>query len=154
MSSQEDENQKQEKVIIMTNEVTLAQEPQNTGAIRAFIDTSTEVGQIALYTAINNAEQLNKHLGEPLEVKSVVSQMVAMADENTGEVRDAIRTIFVTSDNKAYSATSDAIASAVNTMFGIFGTPDTWKEPKHIVVNERRSRKGNRYYAMELLPSK
>lgn len=138
----------------MTNEIALAQEPQSTGAIRAFIDTTTEEGQVALYTAINNAEPLNAHLGEPLEIKSVVSQKVAMTDDNTGEVRDAIRTIFVTADNSAYSATSDSIASSVNTMFGIFGTPDTWRSPKTIVVNERRSRKGNRYYAMEILPTK
>ena len=138
----------------MTNEIALAQEPQNTGAIRAFIDTSTEEGQVALYTAINNAEPLNEHLGEPIEVKSVVSQKVAMTDDNTGEVRDAVRTIFVTTDGKAYSATSESIASSVNTMLSIFGTPDTWKAPKAIVVNERRSRKGNRYYAMEIVLSR
>lgn len=119
------------------------------GTVQHFIDTSTREGKIKLYSALQNAEKLEEHLNEPLEMVNAVAQAVQVTSDQTGEVSNTVRVIIVTADNKAYSATSPALAASLNTMFGIFGTPNTWTEPLPIKVVERRSRRGLRFYTIE-----
>lgn len=119
------------------------------GTVQHFIDTSTREGKIKLYSALQNAEKLEEHLNEPLQMVNAVAQAVQVTSDRTGEVSNTVRVIIVTADNKAYSATSPALAASLNTMFGIFGTPNTWETPLPIKVVERRSRRGLRFYTIE-----
>lgn len=119
------------------------------GTVQHFIDTSTREGKIKLYSALQNAEKLDEHLNEPLAMVNAVAQAVQVTDEQTGEVSNTVRVIIVTADNKAYAATSPTLAAGLNTMFGIFGTPNTWDEPLIIRVVERRSRRGFKFFSIE-----
>lgn len=119
------------------------------GTVQHFIDTSTREGKIKLYSALQNAEKLDEHLNEPLDMVNAVAQAVQVTDDQTGEVSNTVRVIIVTADNKAYAATSPTLAAGLNTMFGIFGTPNTWTEPLTIKVIERRSRRGFKFFSIE-----
>lgn len=119
------------------------------GTVQHFIDTSTREGKIKLYSALQNAEKLDEHLNESLAMVNAVAQAVQVTDDQTGEVSNTVRVIIVTADNKAYAATSPTLAAGLNTMFGIFGTPNTWTEPLTIKVVERRSRRGFRFFTVE-----
>lgn len=119
------------------------------GTVQHFIDTSTREGKIKLYSALQNAEKLDEHLNEPLAMVNAVAQAVQVTDDQTGEVSNTVRVIIVTADNKAYAATSPTLAAGLNTMFGIFGTPNTWTEPLTIKVVERRSRRGFKFFTVE-----
>lgn len=119
------------------------------GTVQHFIDTSTREGKIKLYSALQNAEKLDEHLNESLAMVNAVAQAVQVTDDQTGEVSNTVRVIIVTADNKAYAATSPTLAAGLNTMFGIFGTPNTWTEPLTIKVVERRSRRGFKFFTVE-----
>lgn len=119
------------------------------GTVQHFIDTSTREGKIKLYSALQNAEKLDEHLNEPLDMVNAVAQAVQVTDDQTGEVSNTVRVIIVTADNKAYAATSPTLAAGLNTMFGIFGTPNVWDEPLTIKVIERRSRRGFKFFSIE-----
>ena len=119
------------------------------GTVQHFIDTSTREGKIKLYSALQNAEKLDEHLNEPLDMVNAVAQAVQVTDDQTGEVSSTVRVIIVTADNKAYAATSPTLAAGLNTMFGIFGTPNAWTEPLTIKVVERRSRRGFKFFSIE-----
>lgn len=119
------------------------------GTVQHFIDTSTREGKIKLYSALQNAEKLDEHLNEPLAMVNAVAQAVQVTDDQTGEVSNTVRVIIVTADNKAYAATSPTLAAGLNTMFGIFGTPNVWDEPLTIKVIERRSRRGFKFFSIE-----
>lgn len=119
------------------------------GTVQHFIDTSTREGKIKLYSALQNAEKLDEHLNEPLAMANAVAQAVQVTDDQTGEVSTTVRVIIVTADGKAYAATSPTLAAGLNTMFGIFGTPNTWDEPLAIKVVERRSRRGFKFFSIE-----
>lgn len=119
------------------------------GTVQHFIDTSTREGKIKLYSALQNAEKLDEHLNEPLAMVNAVAQAVQVTDDQTGEVSNTVRVIIVTADNKAYAATSPTLAAGLNTMFGIFGTPNAWTEPLTIKVIERRSRRGFKFFSIE-----
>lgn len=134
-----------------SNTTLVAFNTENTelGTVQHFIDTSTREGKIKLYSALQNAEKLDEHLNEPLEMVNAVAQAVQVTDDQTGEVSNTVRVIIVTADNKAYAATSPTLAAGLNTMFGIFGTPNVWTEPLTIKVIERRSRRGFKFFSIE-----
>ena len=119
------------------------------GTVQHFIDTSTREGKIKLYSALQNAEKLDEHLNEPMDMVNAVAQSVQVTDDQTGEISNTVRVIITTADNKAYAATSPTLAAGLNTMFGIFGTPNTWTEPLCIKVIERRSRRGFKFFSIE-----
>lgn len=119
------------------------------GTVQHFIDTSTFEGKVKLYSALRNAEKLSDHLNEPLHMVNAVAQSVQVTDEQTGEISNSARVIIVTDDDKAYSATSPTLLASLNTMFGIFGTPNTWGKPLAIKVVEHRSRRGYKFYSIE-----
>ena len=95
------------------------------GTVQHFIDTSTFEGKIKLYSALQNSEKLSDHLNEPLHMVNAVALSVQVTDEQTGEAFNSVRVIIVTDDDKAYAATSPTLLAGLNTMFGIFGTPNT-----------------------------
>jgi hypothetical protein len=140
-------------MIYMENNSTalVAFNTENTelGTVQHFIDTSTREGKIKLYSALQNAEKLDEHLNESLAMVNAVAQAVQVTDDQTGEVSNTVRVIIVTADNKAYAATSPTLAAGLNTMFGIFGTPNTWTEPLTVKVVERRSRRGFKFFTVE-----
>ena len=119
------------------------------GTVQHFIDTSTFDGKVRLYSALQNAEKLADHLNEPLHMVNVVAQSVQVTDEQTGEMINSARVIIVTDDDKAYAATSPTLLAGINTMFGIFGTPNTWEKPIVVKVVECRSRRGYKFYSIE-----
>lgn len=119
------------------------------GTVQHFIDTSTFDGKVKLYSALQNAEKLADHLNEPLHMVNAVAQSVQVTDEQTGEMTSSARVIIVTDDDKAYAATSPTLLAGLNTMFGIFGTPNTWKQPIAVKVVEHRSRRGYKFYSIE-----
>lgn len=123
------------------------------GTVQHFIDTSTREGKIKLYAALQNAEKLDEHLNEALLMTNAVAQAVQVTDDQTGEISNTVRVILVTADGKAYAATSPTLAAGLNTMFGIFGTPNTWTEPLAIRVVERRSRRGFKFFSIEPVES-
>ena len=134
-----------------TNNALVAFNTENTelGTVQHFIDTSTREGKFKLYSALQNAEKLDEHLNEPLNMTNAVAQAVQVTDDQTGEVSNTVRVIIVTDDGKAYAATSPTLAAGLNTMFGIFGTPNTWDAPLAIKVVERRSRRGFKFFSIE-----
>jgi hypothetical protein len=119
------------------------------GTVQHFIDTSTREGKIKLYSALQNAEKLDEHLNETMLMSNAVAQAVQVTDDQTGEVSTTVRVVIVTADGKAYAATSPTLAAGLNTMFGIFGTPNTWDAPLAIKVVERRSRRGFKFFSIE-----
>lgn len=133
------------------NAALVAFNTENTelGTVQHFIDTSTREGKIKLYSALQNAGKLDEHLNEPLAMVNAVAQAVQVTDEQTGEISNTVRVIILTADNKAYAATSPTLAAGLNTMFGIFGTPNVWTEPLTIQVVERRSRRGFKFFSIE-----
>lgn len=124
------------------------------GTVQHFIDTSTREGKIKLYSALQNAEKLDEHLNEPLNMTNAVAQAVQVTDDQTGEISNTVRVIIVTDEGKVYAAISPTLVAGLNTMFGIFGTPNTWTEPLCIKIIERRSRRGFKFFSIEPVDEK
>ena len=120
------------------------------GTVQHFIDTSTAAGKAKLYNALQNNEKISDHLGEVINAANVIAQRVQVQNDETGEVNDTVRIIIVGDDGTSYAATSPTLASAFNTLFGVFGTPDHWERPLPIEITEEKSRKGFRFFNVKI----
>lgn len=110
-------------------------------------DDGSRKSKVAIFNAINSAdESLGDHIGEVLEVVNVVAHPVELADEETGELITALRTVLVTKDGKTYTAVSQGVTSALSRIFSIIGMPDggAWeKEPVKMKIKQVKTRNGN-----------
>lgn len=107
---------------------------------------------IAIYNAINNkGDSLDDHKGEVIEVVNVAAHPVTLADENTGELVEALRVVLIDKNGKNYDAVSQGIASSLQKIFGIVGMPPWNTEPLRIKVVEQKTRKGFKTNTIELV---
>ena len=118
-------------------------------AVSHFFDTSTMDGKMALYNAMQTSGKVDDHLNEPLHVTNVLAQSVEVANAETGEINSSTRVV-IHAEEGDFAATSPTLAHAFGNLFAIFGTPDTWSAPLELKVVEKRSRRGYKFFDIEL----
>ena len=107
-------------------------------------DDGTRKSKVAIYNAVNGAdESIADHIGETLEVVDVVAHPVTITDEETGEILEALRTVLVTKDGKAYTAVSQGITNSLARIFSIVGMPSWKDEPVKMKIKQVKTRNGN-----------
>lgn len=119
------------------------------GAITTTFDLSTNAGKMKAFAATQNAEPIEKHLGEKIALANVVLQPVSVTSSLTGEIVDATRVILVGNDGKAYTTVSDTVLRDLNTLFSIFGMPSTWADPINIEVQRIKGNAGHFFYKIQ-----
>jgi hypothetical protein len=122
----------------------------NGGRLVTSIDTSTREGSIKAFNASQDPERLDEHLNEEITIKDVIMQNVQVTDEQTGEVTPSVRTILITPEGNAYSATSVGIVNSLHQIFSLFGEPQTWSEPLVVKVLQKHSRTNSMYKFLTL----
>lgn len=138
-----------ENMMVATNDVAsvdLVEQLKNpTGSFFCSIkDDGSRKSKIAIYNAVNGAdESIADHIGEVLEVVDVVAYPVTITDEETGEILEALRTVLVTKDGKAYTAVSQGITNALSRIFSIVGMPSWVDEPVKMKIKQVKTRNGN-----------
>lgn len=136
------------------NELTVANgnnfSANGTNAVSHFFDTSTMDGKMALYGAMQTTDKVDDHLNEPLHVVNVLAQAIEVANLETGEINPSTR-IVIHAEEGDFAATSPTLAHAFGNLFAIFGTPDTWNQPLTLKVVEKRSRRGYKFFDLELV---
>lgn len=108
--------------------------------------------KITVASAVSSALPVGDHLGTVFELENFIVQPIDMNDETTGEVVSVPRVILLAADGAAYYAISSAVLSSLQTITGIFGMPQTWKQPVPVKVVEVKTRKG--FKAFNLTPVK
>lgn len=120
--------------------------------VMATFDTTSEEGSDKAFNMMNDCDHgVADKLGETINLKDVLMHPVKFMDENTGEMIDGVRTVLIDADGTTYGATSSGLFNALKQFFGIKGHPITWSEPKPIKIVEKRSRKGFRFYTIQIV---
>lgn len=122
-----------------------------TNAVSHFFDTTTMDGKMALYSAMQTADKVDEHLNEPLHVINVLAQAIEVANQETGEINSSTRVV-IHAEEGDFSAASPTLAHSFGNLFAIFGTPDTWNQPLALRVVEKKSRRGYKFFDLELVP--
>lgn len=103
-----------------------------------------------IFNAVNDAENISDLNGKPFEITDMVIESAEFVNEKTGEVDQAVRTIFITPDGKAYQAFSGPVFNAAKRILTLLGVPSDWPAPLKVRVIEEG--KGiNRYYKLTLV---
>ena len=119
-------------------------------AVSHFFDTSTMDGKMALYNAMQTADKVDEHLNEPLHVTNVIAQAIEVTSQETGEINPSTRVV-IHADEGDFAAASPTLAHAFGNLFAIFGTPDMWDKPLSLKVVEKKSRRGYKFFDLELV---
>ena len=119
-------------------------------AVSHFFDTTTMDGKMALYNAMQTADKVDEHLNEPLHVTNVLAQAIEVANQETGEINPSTRVV-IHAEEGDFAASSPTLAHAFGNLFAIFGTPDTWATPLALKVVEKKSRRGYKFFDLELV---
>ena len=139
------------------NELTVANgnnfAANGANAVSHFFDTDTMDGKMALYNAMQTADKVDEHLNEPLHVTNVLAQAIEVANQETGEINSSTRVV-IHAEEGNFAATSPTLAHAFGNLFAIFGTPDTWGHPLVLKVVEKKSRRGFKFFDLELVSEK
>ncbi len=122
-------------------------------SVSHFFNTDTMDGKMALYNAMQTAEKMDEHLNEPLHVTNVLAQSIDVANQETGEINPSTRVV-IHAEEGDFAASSPTLAHAFGNLFAIFGTPDTWGHPLVLKVVEKRSRRGFKFFDLELVSEK
>ena len=122
-------------------------------AVSHFFNTDTMDGKMALYNAMQTADKVDEHLNEPLHVTNVLAQAIEVANQETGEINSSTRVV-IHAEEGDFAATSPTLAHAFGNLFAIFGTPDTWGHPIVLKVVEKKSRRGFKFFDLELVSEK
>lgn len=114
------------------------------------IKTDTLAAKMDLYTALSNAERIDDHLDEVINLKHVVAQVVEVTQED-GSMTDAVRTILIAEDGTAYAAVSSGLFKALENLLQVLGTPDTWGNAAiPLKVVREKSRKGFGFFTVKM----
>lgn len=119
-------------------------------AVSHFFRTDTMDGKMALYNAMQTADKVDDHLNEPLHVTNVLAQAIEVANQETGEINPSTRVV-IHAEEGDFAAASPTLAHAFGNLFAIFGTPDTWDHPLTLKVVEKKSRRGYKFFDLELV---
>lgn len=121
-----------------------------TNAVSHFFDTTTMDGKMALYSAMQTSGKVDEHLNEPLHVTNVLAQAIEVANQETGEINPSTRVV-IHAEEGDFAAASPTLAHSFGNLFAIFGTPDTWTAPLTLKVVEKKSRRGYKFFDLELV---
>lgn len=101
----------------------------------------------AVYNAIQNAtDRCENHINKTIDIVNVIAHPVELADDETGEIITAVRTVLIAKDGKSYEAVSGGIANAISRIMSIMGSPEggEWeKEPVKAMIVQKPTRNGN-----------
>lgn len=122
-------------------------------AVSHFFDTTSVDGKMALYNAMQTSDRVDEHLNEPLHVTNVLAQAVEVANQETGEINSSTRVV-IHAEEGDFAASSPTLAHAFGNLFAIFGTPDKWAAPIVLKVVEKKSRRGYKFFDLELVSEK
>lgn len=85
---------------------------------------------------------------DPIVVKYYYAHPVEMTDDKTGEIRETIRCVLITTDNQAYGFVSDGIALDLARLANVFGNRP-FDPPIPLKVSVVKTRQGFRMYKID-----
>ena len=107
--------------------------------------------RLALGKAINDSSPLDEHLNEEFNLANYIVQVVEIADNGTGEVVQAARTILIDDQGKAYHGTSKGLMTAIRNLNATVGDPSQWEGNTVRIKVVEEGVKPRRYFTIKFI---
>lgn len=124
----------------------------NSRKVYCSIQAKTETEKMQLFNALQKCDyRLNDEVGKVIDIKNVYIQEYEKVDSNTGEPRKAHRTIIFDAEGKSHVTASNYLYVTLDQMLKVFGTPDTWVEPRKVRVTKKVVNNNREALSLELV---
>ena len=104
--------------------------------------------RISIVKAMANSKPLDEFLGKTINLRNFIVQSIDMADEKTGEMREAPRVILIDDQGNSYHAISHGIMSALTNVVAVVGEPSTWPQAIAVKPTQEKTRAGFRVFTL------
>lgn len=105
-----------------------------------------------LFNALESCDALlNDCVGQDIEIKDIYVEEKRVYDEESGELKTKYRTIIFDKSGQTYATGSYGIYNILKKIVGIYGLPDTWKEPLKVKVSKRPIGNGKQSLTLTLV---
>lgn len=96
-----------------------------------------------LYNALNSPDfKVSDCINREITIADAVLTPVALTDERTGEVKEAVRSIIIDTDGKTYNATSSGLHASLRNILNIFGTLH-FEDGLPVIVQQVKTKRGS-----------
>ena len=136
-------------VVDMRNAVASLNDPSS--GFYSTIKANGFAERLALGKAINDSSPLDEHLNEEFELANYIVQVVEIADNGTGEIVQAARTILIDSEGKAYHGTSKGLMTAIRNLNATVGDPSQWEGHTVRIKVVEEGVKPRRYFTIKFI---
>ena len=122
-----------------------------TGGDNSIISTfaaDTPEAKKVLMSALTDSERLDDFVGKKITIRDFIIQLTNMVDED-GVTRPILRSIIIDDKGKAFSAASDGIVKALQTLIFVYGQPSTWEGPVVVEVARVQGRRGWKFLTLK-----
>ena len=104
----------------------------------------------AIYSALTgDAPALGDFIGKEFPLAGYVIHPTETVDSETGEVLSLERVVLIGPKGEMLGCVSDGIRRCVMGLVAVFG-PGPWTTPLPVVVRQKNTRAGRRFYTLEL----
>lgn len=108
----------------------------------SIVDDGSRESKIKIYNALNESgERLSDQVNRVLTITDMAAFPVEIAAEETGEIINAMRMIFIAEDGTQYASVATGIYSSMQKIIGIVG-PAPWDPALKITPIKQRTRRG------------
>lgn len=117
----------------------------NNGEITEFLGRQgrTFDERLAIANAIaSSPEKVGDHVNQELDLVNFYISKVQLADNETGEHSQGVRTVLIGREGEVWGCTSSGINNALKGVCAVFGTPDEWENSIIIRVKSMARGKG------------
>lgn len=108
----------------------------DTQSVFCSVQGGTRADRAKVYNAMNNpSHRVGDFINQKILVKDVLCEVIELADEDTGELKQCPRVVLIDENGESYQAVSTGIFNAVKKAIAVFGAP-TWDEPLPVVIKQ------------------
>lgn len=145
--------EKNEIVTSETTSLTLMDElNRNSKDVYCSMPMDTVEDRKVIFNAMGKCDyRLSDMLNQTINLKNVIAQKYNSVNEETGEVTEKVRTIFIDAEGKTYASASKGLFSSTKKLFALMGMPDTWESPIAIQVVETQTKQGFKTFEIKLV---
>lgn len=124
--------------------VNVAQElSANPSSIACSIQGGTMKEKAQVYNAMNNPDhKVGDFINKVINVQNYLCEQIELTNEETGEIKTAVRTVLIDDKGKSYQGVSGGIFNALKKAIAIFGAAP-WDDPLPCEIKQVNVGKGS-----------
>lgn len=133
----------EEKELQVVETATAADLRKTSAEVFCSMKASTPEQKAVVFNAANApGHRVSDYINKVIYVKDIYVETISLLDEETGELTQSPRIVFIDPKGEAYQCVSVGMFSALRKLIAAFGEP-TWEEPIPILIRQQAVKNGS-----------